>query len=89
MQIVGDVQGRACIIVDDMIDTAGTMVKGVNLLRVCSVKWDGVVRTCRRQRQIPKGTGSADSPRRCRGNLLKAVYFHVLLNNRNGRKQRC
>jgi|EP00670_Eutreptiella_braarudii_P000748 ribose-phosphate pyrophosphokinase len=33
MQIVGDVQGRACIIVDDMIDTAGTMVKGVNLLR--------------------------------------------------------
>eukprot|EP00667_Euglena_gracilis_P014459 EG_transcript_14984 len=33
MQIVGDVAGRACIIVDDMVDTAGTMVKGVCLLK--------------------------------------------------------
>jgi len=32
MQIVGDVSGRTCIIVDDMVDTAGTLVKGVGLL---------------------------------------------------------
>ena len=36
MQIVGDVAGRMCIIVDDMIDTGGTMVKGVNLLKACA-----------------------------------------------------
>ena len=33
MQIVGDVAGRTCIIVDDMVDTAGTLVKGVGLLK--------------------------------------------------------
>eukprot|EP00906_Rhabdomonas_costata_P030425 RCo042996 len=33
MQIVGDVQGMVCIIIDDMIDTAGTLVKAANLLK--------------------------------------------------------
>jgi ribose-phosphate pyrophosphokinase len=28
MAVVGDVQGRPCVIVDDMIDTAGTVAKG-------------------------------------------------------------
>ncbi len=32
MHIVGDVQGRDCLIVDDLIDTAGTLVKGANAL---------------------------------------------------------
>lgn len=32
MQIVGDVNNRLCIIIDDMIDTAGTLVKAVQLL---------------------------------------------------------
>ncbi len=33
MQVVGEVEGRNCIIVDDMIDTAGTLVSVVNALK--------------------------------------------------------
>ena len=33
LQVVGDVEGRHCVIVDDMIDTAGTMVSATELLR--------------------------------------------------------
>ena len=32
MHIVGDVQGRNCLMVDDLIDTAGTLVKGAEAL---------------------------------------------------------
>lgn len=32
LQVVGEVSGRHCVIVDDMIDTAGTMVKAADLL---------------------------------------------------------
>ena len=28
MHIIGEVEGRDCLIVDDLIDTAGTLVKG-------------------------------------------------------------
>jgi ribose-phosphate pyrophosphokinase len=33
MNVVGDVQGRTCIIQDDIIDTAGTIVKAANALK--------------------------------------------------------
>eukprot|EP00906_Rhabdomonas_costata_P032529 RCo045821 len=33
MQLVGDVTDRVCVVIDDMIDTAGTLVNGVNLLK--------------------------------------------------------
>lgn len=33
MHIIGDVQGRDCIIVDDIIDTAGTLCKAVEALK--------------------------------------------------------
>src|SRR5579885_546329 len=32
MNVVGDVAGRNCLLVDDLIDTAGTMVKGAEAL---------------------------------------------------------
>jgi len=32
MNVIGDVRGRNCLIVDDMIDTAGTLVKGAEAL---------------------------------------------------------
>src|SRR6185437_14498865 len=32
MNVVGDVEGRNCLLVDDLIDTAGTLVKGAEAL---------------------------------------------------------
>ena len=32
LDLVGEVQGRPCLVVDDMIDTGGTMVKGAEVL---------------------------------------------------------
>jgi ribose-phosphate pyrophosphokinase len=32
MNIVGDVQGRVCVVVDDMVDTAGTLTEGARAL---------------------------------------------------------
>jgi len=33
MNIIGDVRGKHCLVVDDLVDTAGTLVKGVEALR--------------------------------------------------------
>ena len=33
MTLIGDVKGKTCIIVDDMIDTAGTLCAAANLLK--------------------------------------------------------
>lgn len=35
MRVVGDVEGKTCIIVDDMIDTGGTMCKAATVLKEC------------------------------------------------------
>jgi len=32
MNVIGDVQGRTCLILDDIVDTAGTLVKTVDAL---------------------------------------------------------
>ena len=33
MNIIGDVTGRSCILIDDMVDTAGTLCKAANALK--------------------------------------------------------
>jgi len=33
MNIIGDVEGRSCLIVDDMVDTAGTLCKAADALK--------------------------------------------------------
>ena len=33
MHVIGDVAGKICVIIDDMVDTAGTLVGSVNALR--------------------------------------------------------
>jgi ribose-phosphate pyrophosphokinase len=33
MHIIGDVKGRCCLIVDDMVDTAGTLCKAADALK--------------------------------------------------------
>ena len=32
MTIIGNVKDRVCILVDDVVDTAGTLIKATNLL---------------------------------------------------------
>lgn len=38
MHIIGDVNGKNCLVVDDMIDTAGTIVQGANALKNAGAK---------------------------------------------------
>ena len=33
MNVIGDVEGRTCIIIDDMVDTAGTLCQAANILK--------------------------------------------------------
>ncbi len=33
MHIIGDVEGRTCLVVDDMVDTAGTLCKAAQALK--------------------------------------------------------
>lgn len=33
MNIIGDVEGRSCVLIDDMVDTAGTLCKAANALK--------------------------------------------------------
>jgi ribose-phosphate pyrophosphokinase len=38
MNIIGDVEGRSCVLVDDMVDTAGTLCKAAAALKVHGAK---------------------------------------------------
>src|SRR5205823_5560060 len=33
MNVIGEVEGRTCLVVDDMIDTGGTLVRGAKTLK--------------------------------------------------------
>ena len=45
MILVGDVRGRTCLLIDDMGDTCGTMVKAIGKLREAGAKFVGVALT--------------------------------------------
>jgi ribose-phosphate pyrophosphokinase len=49
--VVGDVEGRNCLITDDMVDTAGTMASAVHALRT------GVPRPYTPVRRMPSSPG--------------------------------
>jgi len=38
MNIIGEVEGRNCVIMDDMVDTAGTLVKAAEVLKARGAK---------------------------------------------------
>jgi ribose-phosphate pyrophosphokinase len=38
MHIIGEVEGRSCVIVDDMVDTAGTLCKAAQALKEFGAK---------------------------------------------------
>ena len=38
MNIIGDIEGKNCILVDDMIDTAGTITNAANALKELKAK---------------------------------------------------
>ena len=40
MHLVGEVEGRDCVLVDDMIDTAGTVVSAADLLMASPFMWN-------------------------------------------------
>ena len=46
MNVVGEIEGKHCIIVDDMIDTAGTLCKSAETLKEMGAKSECVC-TCR------------------------------------------
>jgi ribose-phosphate pyrophosphokinase len=43
MNIIGEVEGRNCVIMDDMVDTAGTLVKAAEVLKERGAKKVGIL----------------------------------------------
>ena len=48
MHIIGDVKGKDCIIVDDLVDTAGTLCNAARALKAHGAKQDRRLRDPRR-----------------------------------------
>ena len=59
MHVIGDIEGRNCVIMDDMIDTAGTLVKAAEVLKERGAKH--VYAYC--THPIFSGPASSASPR--------------------------
>jgi len=67
MNVVGDVDGRNCLIVDDLIDTGGTLVKGAEALMA---KGAASVSACATHAVL-----SGSSVSRIEASCLKEVIF--------------
>ena len=64
MNIIGDVRGKHCLIVDDLIDTAGTLVKGAEALLEQGAR--SVTRLRDACGAVGTGGGANQQPRRWR-----------------------
>lgn len=69
MHIIGDIEGKNCILVDDMIDTAGTIVNAANAIKKLGAK---NVYAC-----ATHGVLSGPAIERLRGSVIKEI---VVLN---------
>jgi len=67
MHVIGDVRGKACLLVDDIIDTAGTLVKGAEALLNSGAK---SVRACATHAVL-----SGPAIERIRNSNLEEVVF--------------
>lgn len=76
MTVIGDVEGRDVIIVDDMIDTAGTITKAANLMKK---KGASTVRAF-----AAHGVLSGPAIERIERSALEEVYFTDSLPPKNG-----
>ena len=63
--VLGDVKGKDCIMIDDMIDTAGTIIKGATLLKEFGAK---TVRAC-----CTHAVFSGDAFKKIKQSVLKEV----------------
>jgi len=58
MHVVGDVEGHHCLVVDDMVDTAGTLVKGADALLANGAK---AVTACATHASVARSVASSSS----------------------------
>ncbi len=62
MNIIGDIEGKTAILVDDMIDTAGTITNAANAIKqlgargLCLRYASGAVRPCNSESRIPRSS---------------------------------
>src|SRR4051794_3884378 len=71
MHIIGEVEGRHCLMVDDLIDTAGTLVKGVEAL---ISQGAASVRACATHAVLSGPAGG----RGCRSGILEGGGYHPI-----------
>lgn len=77
MNIIGDVKDRDCIMVDDLIDTAGTLVKGAEALKIAGASR---VRAC-----ASHGVFSSNARQRIEDSCLEEVVVTDTIPNTSSR----
>ena len=67
MNVIGDVRGKLCVIIDDMVDTAGTITKAADIMKQAGAK---TVRACA-SHCVMSGPASD----RVQGSALEEIVF--------------